>query len=85
MGGLVTWKALAGLLFLTVNVQSQDFYENFEESLLNEGNRSFFAEIIKTRYHFLHCSPYDLECLFNPVVSIGHSGALFSSFVYSGA
>ena len=43
MGGLVTWKALAGLLFLTVNVQSQDFYENFEESLLNEGNRSFFS------------------------------------------
>ena len=43
MGGLVTWKALAGLLFLTVNVQSQDFYENFEESLLNEGNRSFFC------------------------------------------
>ena len=44
----------------------------------------FLAEIKKTRYHFLHCSPYDLECLFNPVVSIGHSSALFGYFVYSG-
>ena len=37
----MTWKALAGLLFLIANVQSQDFYENLQESLLNEGNVSF--------------------------------------------